>query len=62
MLRQHLPSALSPAFSASEGLEGCALLAAGRCPPLLRGCWCEAAPGLQGRPVHSVVNMGTSAG
>lgn len=33
MFHQGLPSALSPNFSASEELEGCALLAAGLCPP-----------------------------
>ena len=32
MLRQGLPSDLSPNFSASEEPEGCALLAAGLCP------------------------------
>lgn len=33
MFRQGLPSDLSPNFSASEEPEGCALLAAGLCPP-----------------------------
>ena len=33
MLRQGLPSALFPNFSASEEFEGCALLAAGLCHP-----------------------------
>lgn len=33
MLCQGLPSDLSPNFSASEEPEGCALLAAGLCPP-----------------------------